>query len=214
MKAHPRAKRRLSFTLVDNKYTQLKTGIRLALVDALGKRDIKVLDAYSGQGVMWKEIRAARPDVKFHITSIDQKITGRTDVIRGNNLNIMPSLPLSEFDIIDLDAYGQPTEQLALVAELAPNVPVVVTVIQTNIGTTPYKVLQSIGIPPQWEEEVRQVFRNVGPTDLWDQYCASLGYVRRIGYTVRKEIGPKRYDVLLSAKTPAPLQRSGAWSNL
>ena len=206
--------KRQTYQKADNSHSGAKIALRLALVDGLKQKNLRVLDAYSGTGFLWKQVRAARPDVEFAMTNIEKKKNGRLDAIHGDNVRIMPSLPLGEFDIIDLDAYGIPTEQLALVAAAAPHVPVLVTCISASVGTVPYAMLEAAGIPSQWERDVVQVFKNIGATDLWDSYCASLGYTRRIGFTIRESIGTKRYDVLLSPKAPAPLQRSGAWSNL
>lgn len=202
------------FKKSDNSHSPVKIALRLALVDNLKQERLKVLDAYSGSGFLWTQIRSARPAIKFDITSIEKKRTGRLDAIVGDNVRVMPSLPLDEFDIIDLDAYGVPTEQLGQVAERALHVPVLVTCISASIGLVPHRMLEAVGIPPAWERDVVQVFKQLGSTDLWDSYCASLGYTRRIGFTIRESIGAKRYDLLLSPKAPAPLQRSGAWSNL
>lgn len=205
---------RATYKKADNSHSGPKIALRLALVDNLKKDRLRVLDAYSGSGFLWKQIRAARPDIRFDMTNIEKKQNGRLDAIHGDNVRVMPSLPLAEFDIIDLDAYGIPTEQLSIVAEFALHVPVLVTCISASVGTVPHRLLDAAGIPPVWERDVVQVFKNIGSTDLWDGFCASLGYTRRVGFTIKESIGTKRYDVLLSAKTPAPLQRSGAWSNL
>ena len=206
--------KRAAYRKADNSHSGPKIALRLALVDALKSKQVKVLDAYSGTGFLWKQVREARPDVEFAMTNIEKKKNGRLDAIHGDNVRIMPGLPLAEFDIIDLDAYGIPTAQLAIVAEHAPHVPVLVTCISASVGTVPYAMLEAVGIPSEWERDVVQVFKNMGQTDLWDAYCASLGYTRRIGFTFKESLGTKRYDVLLSEKAPAPLQRSGAWSNL
>jgi hypothetical protein len=206
--------KRATYRKADNSHSGAKIALRLALVDNLKKDRLKVLDAYSGTGFLWKQIRAARPDVEFVMTNIEKKKNGRLDAIHGDNVRIMPSLPLAEFDIIDLDAYGVPTEQLAIVAEAAPHVPVLVTCISASVGTVPHRMLDALGIPSEWERDVVQVFKNIGSVGMWDSYCASLGYTRRVGFTIKESIGTKRYDVLLSPKAPAPLQRSGAWSNL
>lgn len=210
----PREQRRYSGKRTDNEQAGIKIALRLALVDALKKDTLRVVDAYAGTGFLWKQVQAARPHVRLHMTAIEQKRNGRLDIINGDNLRVLPSLPLADYDIIDLDAYGAPTKQLAIVAQAAPHVPVLITCATSKVGLVAYDLLATAGIPPEWERDVIKVFRELGTVNLWDGYTATLGYTRRIGYTTHTNNFTKRYDVLLTPDAPATLRRKGAWAHL
>lgn len=118
------------------------------------------------------------PEITFEYLRIDKRKYDGPETVYGDNLKILPSLALGEFDLIDLDAYGVPYKQLRIVAEKAPNVPVAVTCIMQSMSPVPREMLVACGIPEQWTvkgETSRMVF---GRDRLrwWDDYCARLGY--------------------------------------
>lgn len=81
-------------------------GFRLAHLPA-GK-ELTILDAFHGQGMIWECIKRSRP---VEVVGIDTKMTGSM-ILRGNNVKYLASMDLDRFDVIDLDAYGMPYRQL------------------------------------------------------------------------------------------------------
>lgn len=95
----------------DNSYFLQKVAIRKEdVVDGM-----KILDCFSGYGTIWETIKR---DYDIDITSIEKRDTNRI-IYTGNNIKLMEQLDLTKYDIIDLDAYGMPTEQLKIISKTA-----------------------------------------------------------------------------------------------
>lgn len=106
-----------------------------------------VLDAFHGHGEVWDEV-ARRVDRPIEVVGVDRR-PGDDDpmVLRGDNKRVLRSIDLERYSLIDLDAYGLPADQLAIVAERAPHKPVMVTAILHNVGTPSKRVLRDLGVP-------------------------------------------------------------------
>ena len=164
---------------VDNSHEYAKLRLREDAVRSLGLTHIKVLDAYSGKGVMWRALAARMPDVTFDVTRIDKKPDDDDpSLIRGDNVRVMRGMDLSQFDLIDLDAYGVPARQLELCAEGAPHVPVVLTCIIRQAFNMKQTPIIAAGIPPSWIKETGPVLWHKWWDFWWENYCATLGYNR------------------------------------
>lgn len=185
----------MSRQATDNSEMPAKLRLRLDALAQVSSPEPRVLDAYGGTGRLWEAVRR-QSDRPLNVLAIDKRPDAPWHTIRGDNLKVLPSLDLAAFDLIDLDAYGVPSTQLAIVAEKAPDVPVFVTCILSHQGPVPHRVLAANGIPPEWSKMTISLFRRLSWTELWDNYCAHLGYRRRRGYTIRGTGMLKRYDVL------------------
>ena len=192
--------------LTNNDYFAHKLVVRSRALAELGdKREARILDAFAGEGKLWRAMRDRHPDWTFSILGIDKAWTNvSASVLRSDNMKVMAALDLTEFDIIDLDAYGWPAAQLRMVAERAPGVPVVTTCVQQKLSQIPKIVLSDLGLH----------FPNAAPTlltrlsgELWEAWLHMLGYRRAIGfvYDHGKTTGAgarhqavKRYELLLS----------------
>ena len=95
-----------------------------------------MLDAYHGDGVVWDEVRA-RVDVPIVTVGVDLKPGKAGAVVRVDNRAALSGWDLDGFDAIDLDAYGWPTEQVAIVAKRGFGGPVFVTQIHQSVGFVP-----------------------------------------------------------------------------
>jgi len=164
----------------DNSHFGAKIRLRVEAVDRTKKKNLYVLDAYSGYGHMWKEVQRQRPEVKIRTLGIDQRKIG-PEVIKGDNLKVLPSLDLAGFDLIDLDAYGVPVQQLKIVADKAPKVPVLVTAISARHGAAPFLLYDALGIPRDWSKESPALIRQM-LWDGWENFCYQLGYRRTLRY--------------------------------
>lgn len=181
----------------NNSHLRIKAGLRADAVKDSGLKRFRVLDAFAGEGLVWGEVERLCPDVQFEYVRIDKKKYSGPETISGDNLKVMPSLGLSDFDLIDLDAYGWPHAQLRLCAERAPDVPVAVTCITQSNGPVPVDVLRTCGIPAGWLD-----YRRTSPTvysrwrtDWWDYYCAELGYRWTVAHRFRDRM-TKTYQML------------------
>lgn len=66
---------------------------------------VRVLDCFAGENKIWSRIKT---DAYLGI----EKEKGKGRNLCGDNRKIIPALDLSRFNVIDLDTYGVPAEQL------------------------------------------------------------------------------------------------------
>lgn len=123
-----------------NSYLGNKIGLRLHdLPD-----NPSVLDCFGGEGLIWKAIEReiGRPVRRI---GIDKQDWGEGFYLPGDNIAYLRTMDLSRFNIVDLDSYGVPYEQLKALFERGYVGRVFVTFIQTVFGQLPYGLLEDIG---------------------------------------------------------------------
>lgn len=182
----------------ENSHLRTKVRLRLELIDEIGKDKIHVLDAFAGQGLVWKEIQRQRPDLQVTTVGIEKRKYVNPNVIMGDNRKAMKGMDLTVFDIIDLDAFGCPWEQLAIAAERAPNVPVVLTHISVTLGPVPKGLLKAAGLPSAWYESmgIPQALFGRMRWHWWEVFCSSLGYTRSVSELHLDKSAVKLYEYL------------------
>lgn len=187
--------------LTENSHLRTKVRIRLEAIEALGLTDMYVLDAFAGKGLVWKEIQRQRPDLKIRTLGIEKRKYINPDCIMGDNRKAMKGMDLRVFDLIDLDAFGCPWEQLQICADLAPEVPVVLTHIGVDLGPVPKGLLLAVGIPQRWYEEmnVPHALFSRYRWHWWEVYTASLGYAKSVSELHLDKSAVKLYEVLYPA---------------
>lgn len=184
--------------LTPNSHLSTKLRVRKAALERIGKDSVSVLDAFAGQEVVWSAMRRLCPDIHITTLGIDKAKYLNPAVIMGDNRKVMRGLNLAEFDLIDLDAFGCPWEQLSICAELAPKVPVVATHIIVTLGPTPRPLLEAGGIPKEWTDRkvVPHALFNRWRWEWWENYCAKLGY-KEADYELHLDKSAvKRYESL------------------
>ena len=174
----------------DNSYLADKVMLRaLHLPDG---DKISVLDCYGGYGVVWDWVkRISERDIS--VLSIDVKDVGYA--LPGNNMAYLTNIDLGRFDVIDLDAYGAPFEQLDTVLDRGFQGTIFVTFIQIVVGELPYKMLESIGFPLAAVRKCPTLFFRKG----WEkmlQYLSSRGY----DTVTHRSHGRKHYFVINGAE--------------
>lgn len=108
------------------------------------KKILKVIDAYSGRGTIWKNIQK-RYAGEIKITKIDKEQKQDVFMLLGDNTKFLISMPLHKYDVIDLDAYGVPYEQLKIIFNSKFRGLVFVTFIQSFVGRLNDDFLQDLG---------------------------------------------------------------------
>lgn len=123
----------------DNSYLADKVGLR---VKHLPKGSITVLDCFAGSGRIWRAVRR-RTDREIRILAMDKKNLGL--LMPGDNLAWLSSMDLSRFNVVDLDAYGVPYDQLKILFERGYTGTVFVTFIQSIWGQMPKGLMIDVG---------------------------------------------------------------------
>lgn len=125
----------------NNSYLSDKVSLRLGHLPA-GKK-IRVLDCYSGKGLIWKAVKKMSGR---DITTLGIDVSADTGFrLPGDNRAYLDTLDLSPFQVIDLDAYGVPYDQLKSIFSRGYKGHVFVTFIQTMYGQMPVGLLEDIG---------------------------------------------------------------------
>lgn len=182
--------------LTENSHLATKLRVRKEALARIGKRDIHVLDAFAGEGVVWARMKRDLPDLNITVLGIEKRKYLNPATIMGDNRKVMRGLDLTQFDLIDLDAFGCPWEQLAICADRAPNVPIVATHIIVTLGPVPKPLLTVAGIPAEWADrrKVPHALFNRWRWEWWENYCAIHGYTEANYELHLDKSAVKRYE--------------------
>ena len=133
-------------TKVDHSHLMDKVMLRVNHLPR--KKAITVLDAYHGAGTIWKNVQK-KIDKEIQVVGIDKKAgKGSGLTLEGDNLKFIPSLDLSSYDVIDLDAYGVPYRVMKEIfknGSARKGAYIFATFIQSVQGRLPTEMLEDLG---------------------------------------------------------------------
>ena len=137
----------------------LQSKIEIRLFNLPKKSTLNILDAFAGEGILWGRIKISKPKINFRILHIDKNTNSG---LKGNNLKFLPSLDLSKFDIIDLDAYGSPFDQLEIIFNKKYKGIIHCTFIQSMYGGMNKKLLNYLGYTDKMIDKIPSLFNKKG----------------------------------------------------
>lgn len=189
----------------DNSHFEVKVKLRQ---DNLPAGPCRVLGMFGGSGRIWQTIKQRNPKKRIDVLRIDKKPDLRGVYLAGDNRKYIQSLDPGRFDVIDLDAYGVPYEQLAwLFGNIQGNsVTVFVTFIQTVYGRLPNGLLYELGYPKSMVKKCPALFYRHGLEKL-TQYLAKMGVKEIKGYS--DYAGRKHYLCFVNNNNNKPAGRPG-----
>jgi hypothetical protein len=161
----------MTLVKTDNDNLSKKLAIRLFAIDKLGKSNIEtihVLDCFAGDGLLWHYLKKETGLSIVHV-GIDS-LPKRGACYLGDNRRYLLQLPIDDYDLIDLDAYGVPYDQMKILAGRNYRGIVVGTFIQCVYGGLPYAMLEDIGYSKRMVKKITKLFFNNG----WDRWMAFL----------------------------------------
>lgn len=147
----------------------------LLRVDHLPVESIRLLDCYGGHGIVWDAVKRLSGRNDIERVGIDKE--QRAGLVRGDNRKWMMGLDLSRFNVIDLDAYGVPFDQVQIVFKSGFKGVVFFTFIQSVMGQLPAKLLQSSGIGKEARNECPTLFGQIG-WELWLDWLGNNGVTK------------------------------------
>jgi len=159
----------------------------------LPKKDsVKVLECYAGNGVLWNMIKSKYPGIEVLRIEKENK---KAVALRGDNMKWLPSIDIHQFDVIDLDSYGSPIQQLEHVLERGFKGIIHVTFINCGMGSLPQKLLSKLGITEKMRKKAPILCSS-------NQFQKMLDYLSILGFKEISHIshGKKHYIVLDSSK--------------
>ena len=130
-------------TKTNNDASHLEAKVLLRLNNLPKKENIKVLDAFGGEGLLWKEV-IKRTGKNIKILSIDKNEYKKIN-LKGDNMKFLLSFDLTKFDVIDLDAWGSPSNQLDVLHKKEYKGIVHCTFIQSMLGNVNKNILLTYG---------------------------------------------------------------------
>lgn len=168
---------------INNSYVDTKINLR---IENLPKKDISVLDCFHGEGILWGRIKKELPQ-KVNITGIDRKNYNNNALI-GENLKYLKKIDLSNYDVIDLDAYGTPVKQLEAILKNGTFKEVVVfyTFIQSLFGGLPHVMLEKLGYTKKMIKKIPSLFNKNG-LDKYYYYLQKVGVKRIKNYNINNK---------------------------
>jgi hypothetical protein len=128
----------------NNSYLYDKVALRVAFLPEV--QTVRVLDCYHGAGMIWRNVQR-NTDKRLAIHGIDMSDYGTGEaVLLGDNLKVFDSLDLASYDVIDLDAYGVPAEQMIAVwPRMRSGAVIFYTFTQTMLGQLPRSMFDRLG---------------------------------------------------------------------
>lgn len=166
-----------------------KVALRKAFLPS--KKELLILDAYHAKGEIWDTIIHDIPDKSFNIIGIDTH-PYKKNTLKGDNRKYLTTLSLSTFDVIDLDAYGCPFDQLQILFDRQYTGRVFVTFIQTVMKILPFKLLETYGYSREMIRQCPTLFNSHGLRIL-KNYLAQQGIKEIAYYAVDIPHTPKYY---------------------
>jgi hypothetical protein len=164
----------LADKMTDNSFLSDKVALRM---NNLPPGDIVVLDCYSGKGLVWAAVqRSTGRNIKT--LPIDRRSDKDDFHLPGDNLEYLNTLDLSKFNVIDLDAYGIPFEQIECLVRRRYKGMVFITAIQSVMGRLPDAMLKATGFSQEQIDKAPTLLCKRGFQYLL-QYLANAG-VKRI----------------------------------
>lgn len=120
-----------------------------------------VLDCFGGSGLIWEGIEK-ETGKRIKRIGIDKKDYQTGFFLDGNNLAFLRTINLDGFNVVDLDAYGVPYQQLKILFERGYRGTVFVTFIQSLYGQMPKDLLNDVGFTDEMQEKCPTLFGKRG----------------------------------------------------
>lgn len=148
---------------------------------------LRVLDAFGGFGLCWAAVRrlSGRPVARV---AIDRRIDLTDLHNHGDNLKILRGMDLTEFGVIDLDAYGIPADQIDLILGSSFRGVVFATVIQSMNGMMPNIICDQLRLPDGINQKAPSLVSRRG----WDYFKAWMA-MRGVSMIVSRSWNRKHY---------------------
>lgn len=134
----------------DNSHFAQKADMRLTFLRDVGWPELGVLDLCAGASKLWGHLAGALPVARY--LPCDRK--PRTALaIKGEARDLVRSLDLAKFNVIDIDTYGEPWEVLEpLLPRLEREVVIFLTHGHLGLSVTPsHAARRAAGLPVEWD---------------------------------------------------------------
>lgn len=177
-------------TKSDNSHQWRKTLVRLSAIRSINKPEINVLDCYAGKGKTWDHVQK-NTDVKINVIRIEKEQGKGRFALRGECERYLKKIDLSNFDIVDLDAYGSPSKQLQILFDRKFCGVICVTAIMASLNKGDKKLLIESGIPHEIIEKIPISMMPMKYFDMMKHFLAKNG-VKRVSGSFFQDLGMQK----------------------
>jgi hypothetical protein len=174
-------------TKTNNSFLAEKIRVRLHSLSQINRPTLRILEAYRGESLLWPEVQK-HTDKKIELVGIDIKGDYKGAYLKGDNVKFLLSMNLDGYDIIDLDAYGVPYQQLKAIIQKGYSGVVHCTFIQSMYGGLPRGMLGQLGYSHAMVRKIPTLFIRDG-VEKFKQFLSLYGVNKITGYF----IGRKNY---------------------
>lgn len=150
----------------NNSFARDKIDLR---VQHLPDGNVSVMDCFCGDGILWRGVKSLT-EREIMVLPIDTKKTLTEFYLVGSNKDYLRIMDLTKYNVVDLDAYGVPFDQLCILFERQYAGVVFVTFIQTMYGRLPLGLLRAIGFTDTQIKKSPALFGKRG----WDYFLQWL----------------------------------------
>lgn len=172
-------------TKTNNDKRHLEAKILLRLNNLPDKQTVYVLEAFAGDGVLWREVKK-RTTKEIKILPIDKEDYKKVS-LKGDNLKFLKGMDLSIYDVIDLDAYGSPSRQLNILKEKNYKGIVHCTFIQSVMGRLSNNILKAYGYSETMIKKCPLLFSKNGQEKMLYFIFSLFGTTKFFIYTSKKK---------------------------
>lgn len=141
----------------DNSFFKQKIKLRKLVIELI-QGDVFLLDCYAGTGKLWSQIKHQSKKINYIGIEKEKRKNKSLSVMEGDNLKYLKNLDLSLFNLIDLDAYGIPFEQIETIMNSNFSGYIVVTYIWKAQGRLHNSMLEKLGYNQNMIEKCPTLF--------------------------------------------------------
>lgn len=130
----------------DNAHIEAKRNLRREAITGID--EVKVLDLFAGNNILWSDF-----DLKKYYGI--EMVKGKGRNLNADNLKVIPSLDLSQFNVIDCDSYGIPARQIKALYDngsMQPGTKVIYTCIGNGLSSIDKSIIELFNLKSMYKK--------------------------------------------------------------
>lgn len=156
----------------ENLYFRSKVNLRMNHLPK--KKTIRVLDCFSADGKIWDEVKKLS-NKEIIVTRIEMKKGKKGNYLVGDNVKYLKTMNINAYDVIDLDAFGAPIQQLEIIFKKAKkDLYLFITYNQVMFNRIPHVMLRKLGYTKKMIKKVPSLFTR-NPVEKLKAYLSFYG---------------------------------------
>jgi hypothetical protein len=164
----------------NNSHAQIKALLRMEFAE----HGDRVLDVFHGNGLLWDTVKNS---VDVMVSGLDKEQYTIGFSLLGDSAKTIPNIEVDSFDIIDFDAYGDPSPYIDLVSRMiATEKKVFFTFIQSMYGGLSIECLAASGISQNMKKTAPALCCRNG-FNRFKRYLSTLGVLEVVSINYHRK---------------------------